>query len=60
MFQHYDKLIAVMHYFSRRDVEVNCLAAIIFFITITHGMVKLNKQLSFVKIYPAPYVLQTQ
>jgi hypothetical protein len=31
----YNKLIAVMHYFSGRAVQVHCLASVIFFIIIT-------------------------
>jgi hypothetical protein len=60
MVPHYDKLIAVMHYFSGRVVEANCLASVILLIIIIFGMIKLNMQISFVKICLASYVLQPQ
>jgi hypothetical protein len=36
MVPHYDKLIAVMHYFTGRDVEVHCLVSVIFLIITTY------------------------
>jgi hypothetical protein len=36
MVPHYNKLIAVMHYFSGRYVQVHCLASVIFFLSLLH------------------------